>query len=148
MVKQTILYGALANTTINNSSEELLNFIKENMSDIEVYRRKLKPGEIYNAALDWHVILGDISAIITIAGLLWKAYKKFIIPDEKDNAFLFVQVKNGNKSVHFNIGKEYKDKEIFIETFKKKVTIISSGEGNKREESFDGVSISIKDIND
>lgn len=124
MNNELILQGALANTGIKNSSEELLTFLMENTTDIEFYQEIRESGKVINSALDWEMILSTTSSIITIAGALWAAYKKFIIPlkNKNKNAFIFVQVRNErNQFIQFSIGKEDEDEETFIRSFTEKV---------------------------
>ncbi len=118
--KITIL-GALANSGIKNGNEVMTKYLADNIENVKVFRRDTGPG-IKNA-LDWEIALSATASIVTIAGFLWKAYEKFIAPLNNDNAFIFVQVKNesDNKFEQFIIGDEYKDKDVFINSFVSKV---------------------------
>lgn len=120
-----ILNGALANVNHEVSTDELLDFLKGNLPEADFYKLNPKPGSITAAAFDWQVILSTSSSIITIAGVLWAAYKKFIVPLKsrgKTNAFLFVTIRNGEKEfTQFSIGDEYKNEQEFITDFTEKV---------------------------
>jgi hypothetical protein len=112
-----ILQGALANVNQEVSNEELLDYLKENLPEAEFYKLSPKPGSIMAATFDWQVILNSTASVITIAGVLWSAYKKFIAPQRlKGNttAFLFISLKNKDKRfIQFCIGEQYKDEQEF-----------------------------------
>ncbi|MBD7970486.1 hypothetical protein [Paenibacillus gallinarum] len=120
-----ILNGALANVNHEVSSDELLDFLKWNLPEADFYKLNPKPGSITASAFDWQAIISTSSSIITIAGVLWTAYKKFIVPLKsrgKTNAFLLVTIRNEKKEfTQFSIGVEYKNEQEFITDFTEKV---------------------------
>ena len=120
MSKEIILAGALANVHHQVSNDDLLEFLVENIPDSDFY--KIKQSGIMGAALDWLAIISATASVITIATILWNAYKKFIKPliknNPKSNAGLFIQLKNENgDSIQFMIDKKYKNREIFLNEF-------------------------------
>lgn len=127
-MSKLIIRAALANTGAELKTDELLDFLMENTTDAEFYKLQPTPGAIMAAAFDWQMILGSTSSIVTIAGALWAAYKKLILPLKKkgkEDAFLFVAVENDKKEYEqFTIGHEYQSEEIFIREFAQKVTTI------------------------
>ena len=128
MNNKVIILGTIANTGIGDGNQVFTKFFKENVEDIEVHRINYGPGP--HMALDWQLIIDSASLvanIATIAGTLWAAYEKFVVPSKKDNARIFVQFKNEEgKFEQFSIGSEYKDKNIFIQTFTRKVESLNN----------------------
>ena len=121
MEKKLIIYGALANLGIDQSEELLFNFFQDNISGIEILKSSRGPN-IKNA-LDFQALINIGADLASIASVIWMAYDKFIKPKKqedksKNEPFLYIQIKSGNdKFVQFAIGKEYKDKDIFINSF-------------------------------
>ena len=119
------IQGALANTKGELSSEDLLEFLKDNLDDTEYFKLSPPPGAVMNAAFDWVAILGVTASAISIAQVFWSAYKKFIIPLRKrgnHDSFLFISLKNNeNKRLQFSVGKQHDNEEEFIFEFSQEI---------------------------
>lgn len=111
-----IVRAVLANSEYENSSDDLLIYLKEQIKDGEFYKLTPKPGSMMHSAIDWQLI-ANIASVISIAGFLWTAYEKFIVrnKDKRNNSLLFVQFQIGDKTAQFKLGEEHcNHKEIFI----------------------------------
>ncbi len=67
---------ALANTGLDE--QELINYIKSENPEIQMFRFTPPPGVFINAAFDWKGLLHDTAALITVGSMLWGAYSKFV----------------------------------------------------------------------
>ena len=125
MKTEILLGGALANTSGETSSEDLLLFLKGNTDGVDYYRLTPPPGSTMGAAFDWQAVLGVTASVLAIGQALWAAYVKFIKPLRDrgtSDAFLFVAVKNESKEfVQFSLGKEHDTEEAFLREFTEKV---------------------------
>ena len=149
MKTEIVLGGALANTSGEASSEDLLLFLKGKTDGVDYYRMAPPPGSTMGAAFDWQAVLGVTASVLAIGQALWAAYVKFIKPirDRGSNdAFLFVAVKNERKEfVQFSLGREHDTEEAFVREFSEKVERIriSSNAGEieveKRELLHSGI---------
>ncbi|MGG1518462.1 hypothetical protein ABE504_23795 [Paenibacillus oryzisoli] len=119
-----ILKGALANVNKEVSNDQLLDFLSEKLPESEIYKLSPRPGMVINAAIDWQIILSTAS-IVTVAQVIWTAYKKFIVPvreNGNDRAFLFITIENHNKEFkQFPIGEQFKDEEEFVKKFTEEI---------------------------
>ena len=121
-----LIQGALANVGGRASSDELLSYLTTNLSNTDFFKLTPPEGAIMGAAFDWRGVLHDTAAIITLGTVLWGAYTHFIVPiinsEPEPSAGLFIEIKDSNgKSFQFMLGKDYKDKEIFIHEFHSKI---------------------------
>lgn len=125
MNQNIFLTATLANCSGEASSDDLLDFMKEQSSDVDYYKFIPKPGVVYNNSLDWHAVLNDAANILQISAILWGAYKAFVQPlrdKGKDNAFLFLQVENETgERTQFIVGKEFDEEHTFTTEFSKRV---------------------------
>ena len=117
------LQAALANTGIKNSSQELGAFLKSRMPNIEIQKQPIPPGSIMGAPFDWQAMIGTAADLITVAGVLWAAYDKYIVPrqQEKKNVFIFVRVFNVRNDTHILLNSDFKDEESFTKAFHESV---------------------------
>lgn len=128
MQQDLILVGALANCRGTATTEDLLEFLGGEVEGLQIYRLRPMIGSI-KAAFDWQAILGTSADVLAVAGALWAAYRTFVKPvrdkDRSSTAGLFVQVKdNRNRSVQFVLGEEYRDKDVFVQSFSESVVIL------------------------
>lgn len=134
-----ILQGTLINAGKKASKDELLDFLSENLNDVDFYQYKLRPGEITAVSLDWKMIINTTVAILGIANYLWSAYEKFIKPIREKNvdssAGLLINIKEANGKIYqITLGKECNAKEIFIAEFQEKVTVLLKSSNKNLEE--------------
>lgn len=133
MSQPLLISGALANVGGDVTTEDLLNFLSKHLSEAEFY----KITEVTAAALDWRVVLQDTAAITTIASALWLGYTAIVAPTKKEpdsSAGIYIVVGNaGDENSQFWIGNEYKDKDIFIENFTKRVKEVTETENSQGE---------------
>ncbi len=117
MEQQVVISGALANVSGAVTTDELLKFMADRNAEIEFY----KLCGATAAAFDWRGIFRDVGAAASIAALLWLGYEKLVEPkkiDPKSNAGVYVVLGDGEEeSLRFWLGKDYKDKQIFIREF-------------------------------
>jgi hypothetical protein len=129
MMKHPIpLQMALANVKHGVvAPDEFYSFIESHAEDVHTFW--LDPektrGRVVGAAIEYLVILGAVGSVASIAALLWMAYDKFIgkkKKSEKDDAGLYISIEypEGTR-YNFWLGKDYKDRDIFIEEFTEKV---------------------------
>jgi hypothetical protein len=129
MSHTTVLGIGIANCPQDVDSAELMQFIDNADGEFETFSlAPKKPGTIRAAAFDYAVILNAAGSVASIAALLWMAYDKFIAPKKKslyDDAGLYIVIRKPDGSViDFLIGREYADRDIFIEDFTEKITAI------------------------
>lgn len=127
MASSLILHTALANTGTKTEDEE---FFRKLSKHVPVYRFKPKPGVVY-ASLDWLAIIGNAADIIALGKELWAAYEFYIQPritkDKKSSAQLIITVEDDNGHfLNLSIGSETAERDVFIETFSRKVTSLQS----------------------
>lgn len=124
MANPVAIQIALANLSGRVSSEVIYNFIESASDNIETY--ELDSTKVSAAAIEYVVLLSVAGSIASLATLLWMVYDKFIAPTKRsssDEAGIYVVLRrpDGNL-VEFFIGKDYKDRDIFIEDFKTTIT--------------------------
>ncbi len=135
MNDELILQGALANTGGKVSTDEFMDFLSENLNDVDLYQLKPAPGVHMMASMDWATIISTTASALYIAEKIWAAYDKYIKPIRDKNAdsdaglFLQVRDKNG-KSYQIMLGKDYKNKETFIVEFEKIARILFKSSNN------------------
>ncbi|KAB0663500.1 hypothetical protein F6V25_16575 [Oryzomonas japonica] len=120
------IQGALANVGREITTDELLRYLSSNIPESEFFKLQPPPGTMMAAAIDWRCLLYDAAAIATIGQVLWGAYVEFVKPihdkNQNSDAAIFIQIKNEHgQSDQFMIGKEFKDREIFIQKFNSSV---------------------------
>lgn len=127
MLKDSNNYIAL-NLTLTDvpreEIEEAYSFIEATLDNIHTYHMKPEPGRIVAAAFDYAMLLNAVNSIasfITIADTLWKVYYKFIgsrKTSQQDNKGINIGIPLPNdETITISIGSDYKDKDIFVETF-------------------------------
>jgi hypothetical protein len=121
-------------------ADEFHRVLEEATPDSPAFRYRPEPGTIV-AALDWQAVLGTGADLIAYAGVLWAAYERFIKPRRErrkhpeEDALLVVFVRQlRGDSVQFAVGREYTDRETFIDAFVSRVTTLRSGDGPADEE--------------
>lgn len=125
MDNPVVLKMALANTGYGiEEAEEVYDFIETNSKNIETYQ--LDANRVTVAAIDYVIILGSLGSVASIAALLWMAYEKFIAPkkrkkEDTSGIYIHIDSEEGNP-LEFWLGNEFKEKDLFIECFTKKVT--------------------------
>ena len=138
MNQDLILAGALANTNGAGKTKDLLSYLSDEVEGLDLYYLQPSPG--MKAAIDWQAILATSASLVAVARGLWAAYEKFIKPlrdrDPKSTAGLFIQVREKDgRSTQFFVGPEYKDKDVFIQTFTERVEtlrVVQDDKGNQR----------------
>jgi predicted nucleotidyltransferase len=121
------LQVSLANVHQKVKPEGIYSFIETHADNIQTFwldPEKVRARRIC-AAIEYLIVLGAIGSVASIASLLWAAYEKFIGQRKKskdDDAGLYISIEHPDGTrYNFWIGKEYKDREIFIQEFTKKV---------------------------
>lgn len=139
MISQLIIGGALANCGRDAPTDEFLQMLVRETTDLAAFRfqPKPRPGIGIKAALDWQAILGTGADILAFAGVLWAAYERYVKPKigqikGPHKPFLVINLRRQDGTfVQFSLGNEHKNKEIFIEQFSRQVTelrIVSDAE--------------------
>ena len=121
------LQMALANVNQRVDLDEIYGFIESHADNIQTFW--LDPektrGGLVAAAIEYIVLLSAVGSVASIAALLWMAYDKFIgqkKTSNEDDAGLYISVQHPDGTrYNFWLGKEYKDRDIFIEEFTEKV---------------------------
>jgi len=103
---------ALANLPHGSDDSKIQGFIQQNLQDGKAYRLA-KRGGIQGASIDFLVVLYSSGSLASLAAVLWMAYDKFIArnKDAADDAGIVVTLGPGQQ---LWIGKEFKDKDIFV----------------------------------
>lgn len=130
MDRPLIISGALSNVS-GVTNEEFLRFLSKNLPEAQFYQLT----GVSKAALDWRIILHDVGAAASIAALLWTAYTSLIEPTKpgpKSDAGIYIVI-GDEESQRFWIGKDYKKKEVFIDTFTKEVKQITETKSGKQK---------------
>jgi len=123
---------SLANVNQSLDPDELYSFIESHADNINTFW--LDPektrGRHVSAAIDYIALLNTVGSVASIAALLWFAYDKFIgkmKSSERDDAGLYISIQKPDGSRYdFWLGREYKDREIFIEEFTERVEEIQA----------------------
>ncbi|MCL0091810.1 hypothetical protein M1N59_00905 [Dehalococcoidales bacterium] len=103
--------------------DEIYGLIRDRIEDAEVYSlAPAPPGTIMGAGVDILILLYSAGAIASLANLFWTVYEKLIAPKkpQKSDAGIIVSI-NPEGDLIFWIGKDYKDKEVFVTVFTEKV---------------------------
>lgn len=140
MTSELIVGGALANCGRDTSTDEFLQLLAREVPDLAIFRLRPRPSHLdVRAALDWQAILTTGASLLTFADVLWKVYERFVKPkldrsDGKSKPFLFINVRRPDGAfVQFAIGNEFKDKDIFVEQFTRKLTELRTVAGSEEE---------------
>lgn len=117
--KYFILQLTLANVDNRVNNDEVYSFIEENLDGIQTY--SLEPKSEYFAASFDYTLLIAVGSVAQLAEVLWMAYDRFIgrrkiSPKDEAGIYIVNTLPNGSRT-EFYIGKEYKDKDIFIRDF-------------------------------
>ena len=104
-------------------------FIASNQKDFQVYSLPpSQPGVFRAGAFDLMLILGAAGSIASLAALLWMTYEKFIAPKKSSNtpdAGIYIGITKPDGTVtDFWIGRDYMDKDIFIQDFDRSIKTI------------------------
>ena len=129
MTETLLVSGALANVH-GIKNEELLHFLSQNLPDAEFYQLTGASA----AAIDWRGIFRDTGAAASIAALLWMAYVEIVEPTKKEqesDAGIYVVLGN-EESQQFWIGKDFRDRDIFVQTFSKEWQRITETENERK----------------
>jgi|GEM_PF-3353345 len=133
MSQPLLISGALANVGGAVTTEEFLNYLSKHIPEAELY----KITGVTVAAFDWRAILYDTAAVATIASALWLGYTELIAPtksDPKSAAAIYIVIGNPeDENSQFWIGNEYKNKDIFVYNFNKRVKKIIETENAQGE---------------
>ena len=83
---------ALANIRDRAKTREFECYLRENLpAGVVLREHHYQPGAIY-ASGDIHELLADVSALVTIAGLVWNLYKLFVEKHRKEKGEGFVHL--------------------------------------------------------
>lgn len=144
MAKPLAIQLAFANLSGRVDPKSVYRFIESTGGDIETY--ELDSRKVSAAAIDYVLLLGAAGSVASLASLLWMAYEKFIAPTKStpaDQAGIHVALHQSDGSlVEFFIGKEYKDRELFIGDFTSTVTALR--ESGDSEAHYQEVSVEVK----
>lgn len=126
--QQLLISGALANVGGKISTDDFLRFLAEQLPEAELF----KITGVSAAAFDWRGIFRDVAAVASIGSVLWLGYTELIAPtksDTKSDAGIYIVIGDpSDKNSQFWIGKDYKDKDIFLKNFKKRVKKVTEEE--------------------
>jgi len=138
MENKFIIRGALANIGPRVTTSDFISFMNKEIDNAEYYKLTPKSGQIMATGFDWTIIIntiGVIGGLITIADVLWKAYKHFFQENKSEGALIIEITTEKNRTEHFILGKEYKDEKTFKINFSEKVEkMISISNPKKVEE--------------
>lgn len=164
MTSELIVGGALANCGRDAPTDEFLQMLVRETTDLAAFRfrPRPRPGIGIKAALDWQAILGTGADLLAFAGVLWAAYERYVKPkleqsEGPQKPFLFINLRRQDGSfVQFSLGNEHKNKEIFIEQFSRQVTELRAVSGTEDQstlisqisKSEDWVRIHVRDNED
>jgi hypothetical protein len=126
MSNQIVLKAALANLHSQMNPEEVYQFVESRAEDIEAYHPDPQKGG--KAAVDWIMILNVAGSIASLAALLWMAYEKFIASrkaNDEDTAGIYIVIEKPDGTLaEFWIGREYRDRDIFIKDFTTEISLL------------------------
>ncbi len=114
----------VANPEDSESADQVYSEIEQGLEESsasECYRLDRRQGVA--AAIEFVTILGRVADIASIAALLWMAYDKVMARrrSRQRESFLYVAV-DPEKGLHWSLGKDFTDKDVFIKDFTAKVT--------------------------
>jgi len=125
-------------SSYSDEYNKILDFIESEIKDAEIYKIKPKKFKvtkfqdkdgifylpsISGAGFDIYLIIHTIGSIASIASLLWLAYKEYI-ESKHPKGGLYISVGEEEDKVDLHVGKDFKDKDIFIKTFTQKISKI------------------------
>lgn len=121
-------------------------FISLNQNNFQAYSLPpSRPGVFRAGAFDLMLILGAVGSIASLASILWMVYEKFIAPKkstETSDAGIYIGItKPDGTVIDFWIGKDYMDKDIFIQDFYRSIKTIRE---SKDSEYFFRTELEIK----
>ena len=115
MSSELILGGALANCGRDAPRDEFLELLLRETPDLAIFRLRPRTSLTdVRAALDWQAILGTSANLLALAGVLWKAYERYVKPrpdrtDKTAKPFLVINIRRSDgKFVQFILGNEHK----------------------------------------
>ena len=143
MLHSTIIGISFVNCPQDADFYEIMNFIDNSDGDFDTFSlAPKKPGTHGSACFDYSILLpffSDVSSVINIAEVLWKAYEIFIEPkisnrDEEEGIGIYAALRKPDGTVYeFKVGNgEYSDKIIFIGDFTKKVIEYHKADGDEK----------------
>lgn len=110
---QLIISGALVNQRDAAIHGKFLEYLKNNLKDVELYRIKIDG--FGGAALDWRIVIRDASAIATILSLVLNFYSLSKSKESKSGVGIYIVLGSGHdRSSQFMIQGDIKNKEIII----------------------------------
>ncbi len=118
-----IIQGALRHVNGAISTEEFVGLLAGQVPGGHCFMVHPPPGIAMTAAMDWRIVVEDISTIIAIAAALWNGYVELIEPLRQEqgtsSAGLFVQIRNAKGEFdQFQIGSDITDGEALVHRMK------------------------------
>ena len=134
MNKQLALQIVVANPTPEINVSEVYGEFEKWRNNAEVYR--LDSSKVTSAAIELITLLNIVGSVASIAGFLWYIYDTKIRPKrDRQDTSLYVAV-DPKENLHWLLGKDFLDKDTFINDFTMKVekyiSTAKSGETYKR----------------
>ncbi len=124
-----IIQGALTHVNGAISTEELMGLLAGQVPGGHCFMVHPPPGIAMTAAMDWRIVVEDISTIIAIATALWNGYVELIKPLRQErgisSAGLFVQIRNAKGEFdQFQIGRDITDGDALVHRMQETARIL------------------------
>ncbi len=124
-----IIQGALTHVNGSVSTDEFVRFLAGQVSSGQCFMVEPPPGIVMTAAIDWRIVLQDITEIGTLATALWNGYAALVKPLHHERATsaagIFVQMRNAKGEFdQFRIGGDITDNEALVSRMEETARIL------------------------
>jgi hypothetical protein len=112
-----------ANLFDTAKADEVGERLLQAFSGADVYHLEPPKGRHFKAAIDW-IVIAQIADVLGIASALWLVYDEIIRPlkhGKEDDKGLYVVI-DPEHGLEWFLGKDFKDRELFMKDFVAKVT--------------------------
>lgn len=126
-----IIQGALSRVNGAISTKEFLGFLAGQVPDGHCFIVQPPPGIAMTAAMDWRIVVEEMTTITALATAIWNGYTGRVLPLQKErgtsSAGLFVQIKNAKGEFdQFLIGRDITDGESLVYRMEETARILFS----------------------
>jgi hypothetical protein len=123
MTSKIALKLSPANLYDTTKGDEVGKCLLRTFARADVYHLEPPKGSHFKAAIDW-IVIAQIADILGIASALWLVYDEMIRPlkrgkDDEQGLYVVIDPEHG---LEWFLGKDFKDREVFVKDFVAKVT--------------------------
>ncbi len=124
-----IIQGALTHVNGAISTEEFVGLVAGQVPGVHFFMVQPPPGIAMTAAIDWRIVVEDMTTVIAIATALWSGYVERVKPLQQgrgtSSAGLFVQMRHAKGEFdQFLIGRDITDGEALVRRMEETAKIL------------------------